>query len=85
MRKKMYKYSAAQIVADWRNREVQRGYAVGIAKKHKVPVAVVHNVIYQHRKKKRAIDLNYRTKTMRKAIVFQSHVVYAGAAFTTEK
>ena len=82
MRKKKYNYSVTRIISDWRNRKMQRGYAKILAKKHKVPVAVIHNVIYQHRKNKRATDSNYRqTKIYRKKSIFQSYVVFAGANY----
>lgn len=61
MKRQRYDYSFNKIVNDWK-RDKSQGYAVRLAKKHNVPITVIHNVIYRHRKKKAEFDRRYREK-----------------------
>jgi hypothetical protein len=71
MKRIRYSYSSTAIVADWRA-DKSTGYAVRLAKKYKVPTHVIHNVIYQHRKKKAKLDANYRAKKEGRPVPNQS-------------
>lgn len=87
MKRTRYSYSSTAIIADWRA-DKSTGYAVRLAKKYKVPTHVIHNVIYQHRKKKAKLDANYRAKKEGRPVpinknvgqsIFRNHVVIASA------
>lgn len=88
MKRIKYSYSSSNIIADWR-KDKSTGYALRLAKKYKVPTHVIHNVIYQHRKKKAKLDANYRAKKEGRIVnkkvinvgqsIFRNHVVIASA------
>ena len=56
-----YDYNKTEIIAEWR-KDKETGWGQRIAKKLKVPVAVVFNVIYAHRRKRKEYNANYRAK-----------------------
>lgn len=61
MKRKRHNYSVVKILRDWKA-DKANGYALRLATKHNVPVSVIHNVIYRHRKKKADADRKYRIK-----------------------
>jgi hypothetical protein len=95
IKRNRFKYSTTAIMKDWRELRHTRGYAAKLAKKHRVPVAVIYNTVFQCRKKKAEIDRNYyekvkvpkKTKIAQKTRVigtrylFQNSVVYAAPVF----
>jgi len=62
MRRIRHKYSATAIMRDWREVRHIKGYASELAKKHRVPISVIYNVIHRCRRKKAEINRNYREK-----------------------
>lgn len=56
-----YDYNKSEIIAEWR-KDKETGWGQRIAKKLKVPVAVVFNVIYAHRRKRKEYNASYRAK-----------------------
>lgn len=56
-----YDYNKTEIIAEWR-KDKETGWGRRIAKKLKVPVAVVFNVIYAHRRKRKEYNAKYRAK-----------------------
>ncbi len=59
-----HKYVKSAIIEAWRDHRDQRGYATLLAKRFRVPPAVIHNVVHQHRKKTRMRNIEYRTKAI---------------------
>lgn len=56
-----YNYNKSEIIAEWR-KDKETGWGQRISKKLKVPGAVVFNVIYAHRRKRKEYNANYRAK-----------------------
>ena len=92
IKRKRHKYSPTAIMKDWRELRHTKGYAAILAKKHRVPKAIIYNTIFHYRKKKAELDRNYyeqvkKPKQMRNTRVignrylFQNSVVYASPVF----
>jgi len=57
-----HKYRKSAILTAWRRYKDTPNYAQMLGKRFGVPPAVIHNVVYQHRKKTRIRNMEYRKK-----------------------